>query len=161
MIKMHEIHVTQSGQCNEKINWIFVDAKEGQVSMLPVVTPVKGIKKSRRKNSFRFSSKKQLSRARMNRRLPRMIGVDLSGTTKNLTYEDIVTCEMIPEDVFEHQTPTCEAQPHIVSEYNEDDEEEEDYDKDINGEQATQYEEDEQPSEAEMEIGCTNEMVRE
>ena len=126
--------------------------------MLPVVIPVKGRK---RENSFCFSSKKQLSRARMNRRLPRMIGVDLSGTTKNLTYEDIVTCEMIPEDVFEHQTPTCEAQPHIASECNGDDEEEEDYDKDIDEEQATQYEEVDQPCEVEMDIGCMNEMVRE
>ena len=64
-----------------------------------------------------------------------MIGVDLSDTTKNLTYENIVTCEMIPEDIFKHQTPTCEAQPHILSKCNEDDEEDEDYDI------STQYEE--------------------
>ena len=96
----------------------------------------------------------------MNRHLPQMIGVDLSGTTRNLTYEDIVTCKMIPEDFFEHQTPTCEVQPHIVFECNEDDKDEEDYNIDIYGEQATQYEEEEQPSETKMEIGCTNEMIK-
>ena len=56
-----------------------------------------------------------------------------------------MTCEMITENVFEYQTPTCEVQPHIVFECNEDDEENEDYDKDIDGEEATQYEEEEQP----------------
>ena len=76
----------------------------------------------------------------MNRRLPRIIGVDLLGTTNNLTYKYIVGCEMITEYIFEHQTPTCEAQPHIISECDEDDEEKEDYDKDIDGEEAIQYE---------------------
>ena len=52
---------------------------------------------------------------------------------------------MITEKFFEYQTPTCEVQPHIVFECNEDDEENEDYDKDIDGEEATQYEEEEQP----------------
>ena len=78
-----------------------------------------------------------------------------------MTYEDIVACEIITKDIFKHQTFTCEAQPHIVSKCNQDDEEEKNYDKDINGEQATQYEENVQPSEAEMEVGCTNEIVRE
>ena len=51
----------------------------------------------------------------MNRFIPQMTEVDLSSTTRNLTYKDIMTCEMITEDVFEHQTPTYEAQLHIVS----------------------------------------------
>ena len=135
--------------------------KERHLFMLAVVTPVKGRKKNRRKSSFRFSSKRQLSRTRMNRRIPRMKGVDLSGTTRNLTYENIVTCEMITEDVFEHQTPTCEAQPHIVSECNKEDEEEEDYEKGIDEEQAIQYEKEEQSSQAELEVSCMNEMIRE
>ena len=67
----------------------------------------------------------------MNRRAPRMIGVDPLGTTRNLAYEDIVACEIITKDVFEHKTPTYEVQPHIIYECNEDDEEEEDYNKDI------------------------------
>ena len=68
-----------------------------------------------------------------------MTGVDLSSTTRNLTYKNIMACEMITEDVFEHQTPTCEVQPHIVSKCNEDNEEKEDYDKHIDEEQATKY----------------------
>ena len=98
--------------------------------------------------TFFISSKKQLSTSRFNRRVPRMIGVDLSGTIRNLTYEDIVTYEMITEDVFEHQNPTCEAQPHIVSKYNENNK---NYDKDIVVKQATQYGK-KQPSEAEMKV---------
>ena len=43
----------------------------------------------------------------MNRRVPRMTEMDLLSTTRNLTYKDIVACEMIMKDVFEHQTPTC------------------------------------------------------
>lgn len=129
--------------------------------MLATVTPVEVRKKNRQKNSFRFSSKSQLSRVRMNRFVPRITGVDLLSTTKNLTYEDIMTCEMITEDVFEHQTPTYEAQSHVVSKCNEDDEEEEDYIKGIDEEQATQYEKKEQFSKAEMEVGYTNEMVSE
>ena len=62
----------------------------------------------------------------------------------------------VTKDVFEDQTHTCEAQPHIVSECNEDDEDEEDYYKDIDEEEATQYEEDEQSSEADIEVGCTS-----
>jgi hypothetical protein len=62
----------------------------------------------------------------------------------------------VTEDVFEDQTHTCEAQPHIVSECNEDDGDEEDYYKDIDEEEATQYEEDEQPSETDIEVGCTS-----
>ena len=129
--------------------------------MLAVVTPVKGRKKNRQKCSFCFSTKRQLSKARMNRRISRMKRVDLSGTTRNLTYEDIVACEMITEDVVEHQIPTCEAQLHIVSECNEDDEDKEDYEKNIDEEQATQYEKEEQSSEAKLEVRCTNEMIKE
>ena len=47
---------------------------------------------------------------------------------------------MITEDVFEHLTPTCETQSHVVSKCYEDDEKEEDYDKDVDKKQATQYE---------------------
>ena len=57
-----------------------------------------------------------------------------------MTYEDIMACEMITEDVFEHLTPTCETQSHVVSKCYEDDEKEEDYDKDVDKKQATQYE---------------------
>ena len=76
-----------------------------------------------------------------------MTRVDLSNTTRNLTYEDIMTCEMITEDVFEHQTPTYETQLHVISKCNKDDEKKEDYDKGIDEEQATQYEKEEQSSE--------------
>ena len=99
-----------------------------------MVTPMEVRKKNRRKNSFRFSSKRQLSRVRIHRFVPRMTGVDLLNTTRNLT------CEMITENVFEHQTSTYEAQPHVVSKCNEDDEKEEDYDRGIDEEQVTQYE---------------------
>jgi hypothetical protein len=61
------------------------------------------------------------------------------------------------EDVFEHQTLICEVQSHIVYKYNKD---EEDYDKDNDKKEATQFEEYEQPSEANMKVDCTNEMVR-
>jgi hypothetical protein len=43
----------------------------------------------------------------------------------------------VTEDVFEDQTHTCEAQPHIISECNEDDGDEEDYYKDIDEEEDT------------------------
>ena len=75
----------------------------------------------------------------MNKRVPRITGVDLSSTIRTLMYKDIVACEMIMEDVFEHQNPTCEVQSYIVFECNEDDKEEEHYDKGIDKEQATQY----------------------
>ena len=90
-----------------------------------------------------------------------MIGVDLSDTTRNLTYKDIVAFETIKEGVFEHETTTCETQPHIVSRCNEEDEENEDDNKDINGEKVTQYEYDKQPSKLQMELENTNEMVKE
>jgi hypothetical protein len=54
------------------------------------------------------------------------------------------------EDVFEHQTLICEVQSHIVYKYN----------KDNDKKEATQFEEYEQPSEANMKVDCTNEMVR-
>ena len=88
-----------------------------------------------------------------------MIGVDLSRKPRNLTYKDIVACEAIKEDVFVYETTTCKAQPHIVIKCNVEDEEEEDDDKDIDIKKTTQHEEDEQPSQ--LELGDTNEMVRE
>ena len=81
----------------------------------------------------------------MNRRVPRMIGVDLSSTKRNLKYIDIIIGKAMKEDVFEHETTTCEVQSHIVFRCNKKDEEEEDDDKDINGEKTTQYEEEKQP----------------
>ena len=65
----------------------------------------------------------------MNRRVPWMIGVDLSSTTRYLTYEDIIACEAIKEDIFKHEMSICEVQPHIVSRCNEEDEEDEYDDK--------------------------------
>ena len=98
---------------------------------LAVVTPMKDREENKKRSSFRFSNKKQLSRARMNRRVPWLIGVSLSNKTKKLTYKDIVACEAIKEYVFEHESTTCKAQPYIVSRCNEEDEEEEDGDKNI------------------------------
>ena len=97
----------------------------------------------------------------MNRHVLRMIRVDLSGTTRGLTYKNIVACEVIKEDVFEHETNTCEAQSHIVFRYNEEDEEEKCDVKDIDEEKPIQYKEEEQPSEPEMEARSTNKMARE
>ena len=85
----------------------------------------------------------------MNRYFPRLIGVDLSSTTRNLMYEDIIANEAIYEDLFEHETTTCEAQPHIISRCNEKDQND---DEDINGEKLAQYEEEDQPSEPKMEV---------
>ena len=101
--------------------------------LLAVVTPVKG------RNFFiniyiYISNKRQLSRARMNERVPWMIGMDLSGTNMNLKYENIVACKVIKEDVFEHKTTTCEIQPHLVSKCNKHDEDVEDDEKNINWE---------------------------
>ena len=96
--------------------------------------------------------------ARMIDMFPRMIGVDLYGITRNLTYEDIVGWEAIRKSIW-IWTTTCKAQPHVVIRCNGEDEEEEDDDKDIDIKKTTQHEEDEQPSQ--LELGDTNEMVRE
>ena len=85
-----------------------LDARKCYLSMLTVICQVEDKKKCR--DFYFFPNKRQLSRARMNRRGPRMIGVDLSDITKNLIYENIIACKMITEDILEHQTPTCEAQ---------------------------------------------------
>jgi hypothetical protein len=42
----------------------------------------------------------------MNKYVPQIIEVDLSYTTNNFLYENSVTCEVIKEDVFEHETTT-------------------------------------------------------
>ena len=49
----------------------------------------------------------------MNRRFPRVTRVDLSGTTKNLSYDDNMNYEAIGEDLVEDEA-ICKAQPHII-----------------------------------------------
>ena len=74
----------------------------------PVVTPVERRRKRRRRSSFRYCSRRQLSKARMNRRFPRVTGVDLSGTTKNLSYNGNMSYKAIREDLVEDEG-ICEA----------------------------------------------------
>jgi len=67
--------------------------------LLVLHTPTQGRKKRRKKSSFRYSSRRQLLRARMIRQLARITVIDLSGTIRNLTYEGIVSCKAIREDI--------------------------------------------------------------
>jgi hypothetical protein len=69
--------------------------------LLALGTPVEGRRNRRRRSSFRYLSRKQLLRARMIRQLPRIIAVDLSGTTRNLTYRGIVSCEATRKAIVE------------------------------------------------------------
>jgi hypothetical protein len=83
--------------------------------LLVLGSPVEGRREKRRRNSFHYSSRKQLLRARMIRRLPRIAVVDLLGTTRNLTYGGIVSCEATTEAIVEAEPISCRAQPGIAS----------------------------------------------
>lgn len=121
-------------------------------------------RKKKRRSSFRYSSKKQLLRARMIRRLSRISTADLSSSTRNLTYGDISPCEAIGEDIVEVGCTSCEAQPEIVCSYSDCDEhidEEEENEDRGEGHQQQQHQHFLLPTlELEMELEVTNRMVR-
>ena len=91
-----------------------------------------------RKNSFHFSSKRQLARAKMNKYVPQIIGVDLSYTTRNFTYKNIVTCEAIKKMSL-NMKPLHINLNHILS-LNAKRRMKKIYDKNINEERKIKYE---------------------
>lgn len=65
------------------------------------------------------------------------------------------------ENVVEYETTKCEDWQRMIFECNEEIEEDENDNKNIDGQNATQYKEEEQTHKPDIETTCTNEMASE